>query len=105
VYQARSLLIVPDGGATNSGWAAFNAALTSMHEANEQLPLGAMAGVNPNMVRLLLCNTSNTLLDINMNPIHLNLMMFGNIESCAKPDVITLILYPRPGWVNGSSHC
>eukprot|EP00976_Prorocentrum_cordatum_P071258 1180254-Prorocentrum_minimum.AAC.6 len=50
-FQARSLLIVPDGGATNSGWAAFNAALASMHEANQQLPLGPNVGVNPNMVR------------------------------------------------------
>ena len=56
-------MIVPDGGATNSGWGAFNAALASIHEANQQLPLGPNVGVNPNTVRPLLGNASTTLLE------------------------------------------
>eukprot|EP00240_Pyramimonas_obovata_P005664 CAMPEP_0118936006 /NCGR_PEP_ID=MMETSP1169-20130426/15953_1 /TAXON_ID=36882 /ORGANISM="Pyramimonas obovata, Strain CCMP722" /LENGTH=326 /DNA_ID=CAMNT_0006879095 /DNA_START=107 /DNA_END=1087 /DNA_ORIENTATION=+ len=63
---ARSLLIVPDGGATNSGWAAFNAALASMHEANQQLPLGPNVGVNPNMV---VHGMESLSLDGNGNPV------------------------------------
>ena len=36
-FQARSLLIVPDGGATNSGWAAFQARSVSLRSVRHKM--------------------------------------------------------------------